>query len=229
MAKRRFRSRRRFTRVRRRRGGARRLRRFVKRVVRRMSEVKYRTATSSVAFDAASNYQATIVPTFPQGVDKYNRIGNRIRYKYLQFRWTLQASNGSNNLSRSQCFVRLLLIQSRTVPPAVANPLNQGWLFDSPGPTAIVSSIQNQNVRVLMDKSIWLGILDNATLIERPPNIWGKKKVRINNNVNFINSTDLLPTDPKDNYYLYIISNRTTQNDVTLNLVWHSRISFIDL
>lgn len=58
-----------------------------------------------------------------------------------------------------------------------------------------------------------------------------KKVFRVNNNVNFINSGQTLPSDPKDQYYLVLIcrdvSNAAPSYDFQGS--WFSRLSFIDI
>lgn len=228
--KRRFRSRGRFTKLRRRRGGFRtkRLRKFVKRVVKRMQETKYRTANADATVDAFTGYVTSIVPTFPQGVDKYNRIGNRISWKYLQFRLSLLFTRAQG--TASAVLVRLIMFQTRTAyQPPTGNSTTNIWpyLFDTaPG---IVSSIKNQNVRILMDKTRWFGLQDYADLTQEVPFWYIKKKIPIRNNVNFISSAELVPNETKDQIYFAIITNRIAATVVNVNYVWQSRFSFYDL
>lgn len=199
----------------------RRLKKFIKRVVRRMSEIKYSFAFNAAGQDAATPFIADITPTFPQGVTKNTRIGNAIKYKFLQFRATLVSLPGAVPLD--QILVRSIIFQTRlplSVVPATTDILDAN---------NILSSIRNTNVRIIQDKSFWLGL-------EGPLNIESghtsaktiKKKARINNNVNFSAAADVLPRDPKDRYYWMFITSQGVPLNNNINYSWFSRLSFID-
>lgn len=235
MAKRRFRSRGRFSRIRRRRRGVRskRLTRFIKRTVRRMSEVKYATSNGLVNIDAFTGVVIRLNPTIAQGVNKNQRLGNKIRSKFFQFRaicYLLDGTSGANNLI---AYIRILIVQPRILPTnGLANGpvLNEIFDINSTAADAMTSSVKNVNVRVLMDKTysrptyVGAGWEPGAL-----PTFAIKKKVRLTNNVSYDQSISTLPTDPKDNYYLILLSDVPAINDQTVNMRWSSRISYVDV
>lgn len=193
-----------------------------------MQETKYRTATASGVSDAYTGYYASIVPTFPQGVDKYNRIGNRISWKYLQLRLSVIFVRSGG--TATTCLARIILFQTRTdlVPPTGSTSTNVWpWLFDTPN--GFTSSIRNQNVRVLMDKTRWYSLTDLADVVQWTPGTYIKKKFPIRNNVNFADATELVPSETKDQIYLAILTNRSSLGSVNISWIWQSRISFYDL
>lgn len=201
-----------------------------------MSEVKYANINSGAyeAVDAVNGVVARLNPSISQGVDKSQRIGNRIRYKYLQFRlvfWIGQPGGAPAGTPILATF-RFLIIQMRITP-------SQGYLV---GPSAaeifnsattsrrgLVSAINNQNVRVIMDKTRMLGALLFADETGMPSGFVLKKKVRISNNVNYASGADLYPLDPKDNYYFIVLSDIAVANQMTMYYMHNTRISFIDV
>lgn len=232
--KKRFRSRGRFSRVRRRRTGGRRLQKFIKRTIRKMSEIKYATTATNglVAFDAFTGVTVRLNPLIPQGSDKDERIGNRVRWKFLQFRMILSVLDGTSGANPLVVRMRIMIIQPRLQPAAglVTGP-NITDIFDNStnGAQAIVSSIKNTSVRVIMDKTYSLGVLGVASQSQLKAALTVKKKVRINNNVNYLNAGQTLPQDPKDNYYLVMICDTAALNDVLVVYAYTSRISYIDI
>lgn len=228
MAKRRFRSRGRFTRLRRRRGRSSRLKKFVKRVVRRMSEVKYAISNGSGTFDAGNDYAANITPTIAVGPGKDERIGWKVRYKYLQFRLWLLAYEGSTG-GEAAIVTRVILWQPRLPVANGTNPHDMP-LFNLTGNTyAQVSPINNNAARIIMDKTIAMGVRPLASDVMLPAVRIFKKKIRINNNVNFQNATTTQPGDPKDNYFLTIVTGFGATNLVTFQSIWSCRVSYIDV
>lgn len=234
MAKRRFRSRGKFRRTRRVR--TKRLRRFIKKTIRRMCEIKYVTIPQNAlgAFDAQTGTVIPLTPTFTQGSDKDDRIANSIKYKYLQFRGRLHASVAQGG--SSLITVRLMIVQMRIMPVAgiaagaIQNPVPNEIFNDATNNVeSTFSSINNNAVRVLMDKTYAMGVLPNAAQSQLPALIKWKKKVRINNNVNFRAGANLRPLDPKDNYFFVVTSDISAANLVNLNTIIHTRISFIDI
>lgn len=191
-----------------------------------MSEIKYAYADNVAAFDAFSNYEVYVTPNFPQGVNKNNRIGNRIRYKFLQLRMViacaqLPAAAAPFNI------IRVILWQPRQIRNVTANPLNNTQVFNTASP---LSSINPTGCRILMDKthyfSRWTQQMEPINIA---PARFYKKKVRISNNVNFFSSTELTPSDPKDMYYLTIVTNASAINQAQITLQWYVRISYTDI
>lgn len=203
-----------------------RARRFVKRIVRNMSEAKYATKYNKT--NAANNGTTTIDinPTFPQGADKTERIGNRIKYKNLRLHFSAVcvAGGGSTN---SVAVIRLLLFQLRL--PLNLIPSSGDFFLD---PNQWNAPIRHEAVRVLWDKTLSLQVFNAATVpvTTNMPSVYVKKiRRRIKNNVSFASSATNTPTDPKDLYRLLVMTNSTAANDFTVTLDWACKISFIDI
>lgn len=229
MAKRRFRSRGRFRRIRRRGGrGVRRSKKFVKRVVRSMQETKYSVGTANVNnVDSNTGYAAEVTPVFVQGVTKETRLGNRIRYKYIHFRMRLI----HEGVAAQSDVVRVILFWSRlplTVPVNPNKPNTWADVFDQPG-VSTLSTLKNTNLRVVMDRTRFLGIVGNAQETQAPSQWYIKKKFRTNQRVNFLNNLDQQPKDPKDKLYILVVTDRNALNETTFNVRWATRFSFYDL
>lgn len=235
MAKRRFRSRGRFSRVRRRRRyGSKRLRRVIKGTVRRMSEVKYVTKSVN-AFQAQDLFNGVVVqlnPPIAQGVDRNQRIGNKVRYKYAQLRLMLYLTKGANPLDPDFQFVRVLVVQPRLLPAGgiAVGPVGTE-IFDSPTNTAqqTVSSVNHKAVRVIMDRIYKVATLGQGADSQMMSGVYVKKKFKVNNNVLFRSAVQTDPQDPKDNYYLLIIGSAINNGDSTVNYFYQFRISYIDI
>lgn len=230
MAKRRFRSRGRFSRVRRRRRfRTRRFTKAVKRAIKRITEVKFSTSGATSTFDSVNGYIVDITPEIATGVTKQTRIGNRIQYKYLQIRMFLQAADGTSPTPDYITALRAILLQPRMVLDDTVTPYSFD-IFTNPGiVSSFTSSIKNQNCRILMDKSFLLGTLPDCAVVQLPAAKIMKKKVRINNNVTFTGGNEVLSADPKDHYILLIVSNNPNTNAVALAVQWNARISYVDI
>lgn len=240
MAKRRFRSRGRFSRVRRRRMRPKRLGKYIKRVVRRMSEVKYVTTAlgAPALVDAFTGLRVRLNPNLPQGTDKNERIGNKIRMKYCQFRMSFAVIKDTVDPPPPVYVVRVVLVQARLLPAdgLVTGPSFADVFIDATDGSQIVhSSINNNMVRVIMDRTYVMQNLDAVTGDDDrfPPGLQAakyiKKKWRQNNNVLFRSSTQITPQDPKDNFYLMMISNANGNNEARFFYNYNWRMSFIDL
>lgn len=224
MAKRRFRSRGRFRRRYRRRTGFKRFTRLVKRAVTRITEIKWSTSTNNLVRDAQLGLTADVTPTIGQGAGKNSRIGNRIRYKFLQFRLLMITS--ATATASLACY-RFILWQPRMALDLTVTPTNLP-IFQLNGNGAMVSPINNQNARILMDKTRFMGVVPNSNSVQLPAAIAIKKKVRVRNNVSYIDSASSSSLDPKDSYILTIISDITTTNQVSFAVRWSCRLSFVD-
>lgn len=208
MAKRRFRSRGRFRRVRRRGLRAKRLRKFIKRTVNRMQEVKYTVDNTGIATPDNAVAILNINPDVPQGVSKDARIGLRIRSRKLTVKWSLQISSGVSTPQNAEKAVRILILQQRVAwtSPSVLfsdfTDLSTDWQ----------TTIKGVNARVLFDSTRNLVPAlsggGNPTQIGMGSGRWtAKKYFRINNNVNYPTSAALAPTDPKDLYWFVVLTN----------------------
>lgn len=233
MAKRRFRSGGRFRRLRRRRGGLRskRLRKFVKRTVRSMSEIKWATISNSVAtIDPANGTSQSINPAFVNGNSKTSRIGNKIRYKFLQFRLNFQVTAISGTVYQATQTTRIIIFQPRII--LFANPQSPTitetlLIFASPS-DRVISSIDNTRCRILMDRTYLLSPLGFYTSTGLPTAGRLKMKKRVNNNVSFI-SGNSFPQEPKDTYYIAIFTDVSLPNTNSMTIQFNSRMSFYDI
>lgn len=228
MAKRRFRSRGRFSRVRRRRGGgAKRLKRFVKRVVNRMSEVKYATESGAWNYDANGTVLTSINPVITQGASKNQRIGNKIKSKRLYLKLNAWISSDTGAADWFTRKLRIVILQPRV---AFSVPLQNSDILDDGNNW--LSTIKGTAVRVLYDKMFPLTPQLDAN--QHPSNsgsVTKKMVFRINNNVTYRDSTVNSPTDLKDQYWIFMFSDflglGTGGYDIQGN--WFVRHSYIDL
>lgn len=231
MAKRRFRSRGRFSRVRRRRRfSRRRFGRTIKAVVRRMAEVKYAVVYNDpTSFDAATGQIVNLTPLIGQGVTKNTRIGNRIRYKFLQVRMYIFCEQYTASATDPITAVRLILFQPRLDFEPPSPPTNSDIFMIAGIQACFLSPIQNTNCRIIMDKSFAMS--PNARYDETGAPCYKiiKKKVRINNNVNYRNNDSEDVQDPKDKYYMLLVTNNATPQEIRISTSICSRISFIDI
>lgn len=204
------------------RGRFRRTKKFVKAVIRRIAEVKYAFAFNAVVILNTVPFISSLVPVFPQGVDKFERLGNRIQYKFLQLRFEIQANVGAAAVSNNAS-IRFIVFWTRlplSIPPAVTDVLDA---------VNYLSSIKNTNVRIVMDRTPCLGITGGLINTNRTTNILYKKKIKMFQNVNFSSAADSLPRDPKDNLYAMILTDSAVANDFTINFNWFSRMSYTDV
>lgn len=234
--KRRFRSRGRYVRRTGRRYGGRRLVSSIKRVIKRMSEVKYAVGRNAGDYDGNQGFQYLINPEIAIGAGKNQRIGQKIRYKRLTVRFQVAARMGTLPVSgTSTQTVRILLVQARVNNTGSSYPFfNWDDVFDDSGTNN--STVKNHNLRVLMDQIVDLGILNisnvatSTSMYMLKPSIRRfKLSVPINNNVEYRNASSTLPTDPKDMYYLLFYSNNGAPAlAVTLYTSYTCRISYFD-
>lgn len=195
-----------------------------------MQEIKYRSAANGTDFDPYIGQLVEMTPTFPQGVDKYGRIGNKIQYKFVKLDEIIQAGDGSSGVDPTHVYVRRILFWTRVpIPtPLPANFQNWGFLWDDPGSNAFMSTIRTQTVRIVSDKLFPMAVIGKATQTQLRACFRWKKRFRVFNKINFTDSTQQLPSDPKDKLYCLIVASSAV-NDVTLYYRWHSRFSFYDI
>lgn len=227
MVKRRFRSRGKFRRIRRRRGvRSRRLFRTIKRTLNRITEIKYSTANNVINIDPNVGFIAYLPPVIAQGVDKNQRIGNRIKYKKLSFRFIINVQTVAA-IDYTPIMVRYIVFQPRT---QLSNPIVLADFLDVP--TDPLSTIKGTAVRVMYDKMSSLVPTNDANQIGSGP----QKHVRkitfmTKNNVTYRDSTVSLPTDVKDTYYFVVLTQVLGQGAGGYLLIgqWFVRQSFIDI
>lgn len=223
MAKRRFRSRGRFRRLRRRRGG-RRLKKFVKGVVRRMSEAKWNTIQylSGGAIPSGTYTIVDITPQFPQGTDKFTRLGNNIKYKRLHIRGTAALLQGV--AAPTFANYRLIFFVSRAgLSPSIGQVLD-----NTSFPQAIYSTVQQQNARVIRDKHWIMSTVGNGSEVMIPSGRTFRFSVRLGNNVNFTSSATAIPSNPLDHIYLAFASDATVTTAFP-TLALNCRITYVDI
>lgn len=192
-----------------------------------MSEIKYVPLQADIpAQDAVSGFYQNLTPNISQGVDKDERLGNLIQYKFMQFRMWFVCNPGT--AQKEWMIFRFIIFQARIPLGAIpANKQNMTVLFDLPN---INSSIKNQNARILMDRTIRMGPVGYADSTYSPAIMVFKKKFRINNRVTFRNAAATLPEDPKDTYHLVIIPNDgVNQNQVQIVGNLSVRYSYYDI
>lgn len=195
-----------------------------------MCEIKYCTENGAATFDGFNSYNALLIPDFPVGANKNQRLGNHIRYKFFQLRFTVGQSLPAAPVAGTSEYslVRIIIWVPRQQFLAVANPINQTQLLNT---ASTLSSINNNGARVLYDKTLYMSKysaqLDPFGTFN--PAIFIKKKFRLFNNVNFKTTAEVTPSDPKDQIYLTIISNVPAANHVSIAVGWNSRISFYDM
>jgi len=85
-----------------------------------MSEVKYATTITNgyVNTDPSSFIPIRLNPIIAQGADKSERIGNRIRYKFMQIRCIFNVFDGAQPANPFIQHVRVLIVQPRLIPAA---------------------------------------------------------------------------------------------------------------
>lgn len=210
-------------------GGNRRLKRFVKRVVKRMSEIKYATANNSASVIANQYYVANITPVFPIGTAKYQRIGSKIRYRMLtlNFSYWCSVNNGAAAADDFPSLLRIVVFQPRV---ALSSPFVDTDIFDST--SNYLSTIKGNACRVLYDKMYPVTPTNDANQIGSNTQLVVKKlHFRINNEVNFRDATVGTATDVKDNYYILVYSIYSGSATVAFTIQggWYSRISYYDI
>lgn len=223
--KRRFRSRGKFRRF----GGRRRrnfrLKKFVKGVVGRMSEVKYGFVTAPINLDANLLYIQYINPGFNQGVDKYFRIGNKIKYRRLSLRLEFWLNNGIAPVNYFARGCRVIIFQTRL---ALSAPIVALDFLDTAN---WLSTTKGTAVRIMYDKFMVLTPQGAATTLATNTGHYLKSlHFKVNNNVNFRDVTVNVPTDYKDQYYLVILTDQFAQGANVFNVQgsWFTRLSFTD-
>lgn len=202
--------------------------RLVKRVVKGMSEIKYNTASNAANVAVNLFYSTLITPTFAQGTNKSQRIGNKIKYKMLTLNFNFWSA--LVNAAQQDYFptmFRILVFQTRT---AVGSPMVDTDFFDTSA--NYLSTVKGTAVRVMYDELFVLTPTGDANQIGcNSQAIVKSLHFPLNNEVTFRDSTSTVPTDVKDNYYLVVYTNYSGGVNTNLNIQgnWYSRISFYDI
>jgi hypothetical protein len=206
-------------------GRSKRLKRFVKGVVRRMSEVKWVfTSYASGGAIPAGIYNVTeLTPAFTQGPDKFQRIGNNIRYKRVTVQGIVQLNAGV--APPMLATMRVILFWSRNT----SSP-SPGTIFDnaSIGAGGINSTLMSQNVRVMKDWRFMVSPIGQGSGVQLSSGRTFKTSRRVNNNVSFTSSANVTPLDPHDRLWLVYGTDATvTTAFPVVNL--HARFSYVDI
>lgn len=139
-----------------------------------------------------------ITPTFIQGTDNDNRIGNKIRYKRLTINGVFWVLAGL--APPDFCIYRMTIFAARINAPTTSDLYDVATIGG--GAEGIFSTIQHKNVRVIYDKITQISVQNNAATVMLPAVKRIKIRRPIFNNVSFANSTQVVPTDPHDKLYL---------------------------
>lgn len=241
MAKRRFRSRGRFTRLRRRRTSrVRRTKKFVKRVVRSMQEIKWQANGGNQTFDATDEQiDIEVTPQFTQGVTKTNFLGRAIRYKFLQF--NLKFNIFLNPIfagppAPAALHVRVMLYVKRgepdTGPYTLADMLRVGGSGSlTPG---TLSFVDQNAIRKIKDKSYRLTATNyfNITGLKATGTFAVRKRVfnTVPLALDSTTGTDYYyPKAINDRFYLAIFTDYPTPLQVNIGYQYAITVSYYDM
>lgn len=194
-----------------------------------MSEIKYNFISATINQDVNTFYVANITVDFPQGVDKDNRIGNKIKYRNLtvKFGILMDETAGGAAVPYLSRVMRVLIVQPRT---DLSTPVAMSDIFDLPN--NYLSTVKGTAVRVLYDRMANIVPMTASNQLAVNSGRFVRKLVfRNRNNVTFRDSTVNLPTDDKDLYYLIVITDAINSGagNYTLQGNWFVRQSYIDV
>jgi len=206
----------------------RRFSKFIKRTIRKMHEVKWATRDDTTVVNANSAIFQNVNPDTPVGADKFQRIGNRLRYKNLQLRLSIYMPSLDDAPDWQTRSLRIIVFQKRTEfsnppSPSLQDVLDVG-VWDS--------SVNGVAVRLMYDKSFSITPSNDANQhgvgMQR---IIKKMNFRVRNNVSFRDSGVVTPSDIKDQYFFFIITDYFGQGvtGYEVHVDWFSRISFVDI
>lgn len=192
-----------------------------------MSEIKYVVSALNFNNDVNAFTSIDITPVVPQGVDKNQRIGNKIKYKMLTVRIWFHIASGINAVDFNAKVVRLCILQLRTTLTA---PVALTDFFDNGTFNSTVSGTQ---VRVMFDKCYCMvpALDPNQIAPGNPMKIFKKLHFKVNNNVTFKSVANTEPTDLKDQYYLLLLTDDLGSGLNRYNMQGNvfTRMSYIDL
>lgn len=215
----------------------------VKKVIKNMSEVKYAFVgdTITTGNDGPYYLQGSLNPDIAVGAGKNQRIGSNIRYKRLTVRWVFSLSYIGDYTELNPVvgtYIRFLIVQSRGPDTSPTAPnFSKLDIFDAED---ALSTVVGNNFRVIKDRLLPItaanrfvpssstSYLPAGSLTQTPPMYTGKISVPINNHVNFKNSLQLVPSNPKDRYYIFLFMDHPMFSFINLGLGYFARISFLD-
>lgn len=205
--------------------------RIAKRVIRRTTEIKRAVITGSTTVTGIQTIQL-ISPNIPQGLDKDNRIGNKIMYKFMSLKVSAYAvNNQAGGTGPVMNNVRIALISARVGGLTAANTIDEG-VSTTPSIGTMGIPLRSENVFVMKDKQFLLPGLYAATDANSSSAFnmpvakifnWSRRMPR---NITFNDSTASGTTVPRGLIYLYI-ANTNVQSSV--NVIWSGRMSYIDI
>lgn len=193
--------------------------------MRQTSEVKWVTSINGGFGQAPNTWHITeISPNIAIGAGKDQRIGRKIRYKFVQINGHVKANTGTAAIENF-AIVRVVIFFSRT-----ANPL-AGDIFDSGGTAPdfqfIHSTIRSDQVRVLSDHIYLLGKDSVADRVVLP----SAKKIRLRRRTNqevIFEPGSTFPSIPKDRLYI-VVGMANAPTTATVDYQVFTRFSFIDM
>lgn len=206
-----------------------RKKRIILNSLRRISEVKYSSVTYTGTSDLRTGLVVYISPVISQGNSKKQRIGNRIKFKFMQLRAGLAFIQPSGS-GLTAIFVRILVVRTKLPWNYGGNIFSDTFLFDSVGDsTHYNASVNNQNVQVFYDEVVAVSLIPAAASSGLPSATTVVMKRPILNNVSFPSDSATVTDDPNDKYYFVVLSNINTSSQVNLFCNLHNRTSFIDI
>jgi len=228
--------RRRFSR-RRKFGGRRKVRRFVRKIrriskstIRRMAEVK-RTIIGTTTTVTNTYQLLEITPgSISQGANAVNnRIGNRIRLKRITFNYFAAASSTSDTTPQATVF-RFVLLQPREIITQPADVLDDG-VSTTPALGNIFYPLRPSACRVLIDRHWTLSGADptngNSASLNVPSfRKSGKISMPFVRNVLYQSSTSTTIEQPKNKLYVLV---GATNNTASVAFFVNGRMSYIDI
>lgn len=226
--RRRFRRGKRRTRARR---FVRKIARVSKRVIRRMSEVKRYLITGSTTVQNTQQL-INLIPDSNQGADKDQRIGNKIRFRYLTLKvFAAGTNNQASGTGATAAIGRLALLTSRTQSLTAANAIEEG-VSTTPTNTTIAIPLRSENCNVLKDTQFWIagagaaGSANDSSIYGIPAVRKFKFSRRLVRNARYASGTDTKPGNSEANVYLYMAG---TNNVMSIQYNYSGRISYIDI
>lgn len=168
-----------------------------------------------------------ITPLIAQGNAKFNRIGNRIMYKFLTLDFYTHYTQ-TNDTGADVYPVRVVLFTGRSIITNATDILEEG--VTSVNQNTIYVPLKSEMCNVLMDKKFILTPLNDAVVNSSITNFPVAKHLkyhhRLPRNVLFDRTGTAQPLDPQDRIYVAILNG--TANTTFANHIG-GRLSFIDL
>lgn len=205
--------------------------RVSKRVIRRMSEVKRCIISGSTTVQNTQQL-VLITPNISQGIDKDQRIGNKVMFRFLTLKvQALGTNQTAAGTGVTQSTGRIVLLTSRTQGLTAANAIEEG-ISTTPNNQTISIPLRSENVFVIKDKQFILGGLglsgstNDSSVLNYPVSRMFNFNHKMMRNARYNDSTAVVPTNPEASIYLYMAGTTNTQN---INYIYSGRLSYIDI